>query len=113
MESEKVRENDISLLEHRLCLNCLGRLFGKMGHGLTNRERGRSISVFQKRGIIPKELPVMDSEISGGGSEEDVAEVDCFICQGLMLEIPSFAELAITEMDKYEYDNFQVGVKVD
>jgi tRNA pseudouridine synthase 10 len=55
----------------------------------------------------------MDSEISGGGSEEDVAEVDCFICQGLMLEIPSFAELAITEMDKYEYDNFQVGVKVD
>ena len=113
MESGKIRENDISLLEHRLCLNCLGRLFGKMGHGLTNRERGRSISVLQKKGIIPKERLIIDSMPADSRSETDLTEMDCYICQGLMLEIPSLAELAITEMSKYEYDNFQVGVKVD
>ena len=113
MESEKPTENDISLLERRLCLNCLGRLFGKMGHGLTNRERGRSISVLQNKGIIPKELPAPDNMLAEGGSESCLPEADCYICQGLMLEIPSFAELAMAEMEKYEYDNFQVGVKVD
>ncbi len=113
MESGNIKENDISKLEHPLCLNCLGRLFGKMGHGLTNRERGRSISEFQKKGIIPKELSVSKSMLSEENSEADATQEDCYICQGLLLEIPTFAELAICEMKKYEYDNFQIGVKVD
>jgi len=84
-----------------------------MGHGLTNRERGRSISVLKAKGIIPRELPVVDSKLDEAISKADAPEVDCYICEGLMLEIENFAELAVTSMDRYEYDNFQVGVKVD
>ncbi|MEM2907338.1 MAG: hypothetical protein QW739_04615, partial [Candidatus Odinarchaeota archaeon] len=31
------------LREHKLCCNCLGRMFGMLATGLTNKERGEAI----------------------------------------------------------------------
>jgi len=42
MHLEKIREDAAKL---NLCNHCLGRLYGMLGHGLTNEERGRAIRI--------------------------------------------------------------------
>ena len=113
MSSEVSVMNDLSLLDKTLCMNCLGRLFGRLGHGYTNRERAQAISIIGKRGAPTEEMKIFSDEL--GEKEFDIVinEDDCYICEGLMEEIPKFSELAAKCMNVYEYDNFQIGVRVD
>ena len=105
--------NDLSLLDKALCMNCLGRLFGRLGHGYTNRERAHVIASIGK-GVEPSEELRIFSEVLGEKKfYPEMDEDDCYICRGLMREIPKFSELAARCMGKFEYDNFQVGVRVD
>ena len=125
MESTNTEANDLSKLDKELCLNCLGRLFGRMGHGLTNLERGRAIGILRSEGVIPSAENLffdrMDETGDDGiGTDESgntdggtVSSEECYICEGLMDEIPAFADLAVEKMKGYEFDNFQIGVKVD
>ena len=77
--------------ERALCDACLGRLVGKAGHGFTNLERGRAIR--RAHGIL------------GGGP--------CWLCQGLMNDLPKLADLVAAKLAPWEYATFLVGSKVD
>ncbi len=74
-----------------LCPSCLGRLFAKVDTGLTNRERGRRV------------LASLDLE----------APVACWLCKGLMEEIPTFADLVAAALEGWDFDTFLVGSRVD
>src|SRR5438552_3664789 len=78
------------LAERPLCDSCLGRLFGKVGHGHTNEERGRSV--------------------------RDVAEIrigPCWICDGLTARYDGLADLVARKLEPWEFDTFRIGSKVD
>jgi len=77
--------------ERSLCDACLGRLVGKAGHGFTNPERGRALRA--AHGIAPHD--------------------SCWVCEGLLDEVPKFAELVTATLGEWEYATFLVGSKVD
>jgi tRNA pseudouridine synthase 10 len=76
--------------DRTLCDACLGRLFGKAGHGFTNAERGRAVR-----------------------ARHDLPEGACWVCEGLLSEIPKFADLAAAQLAGWSYGTFLVGSKVD
>lgn len=76
--------------ERALCDACLGRLFGKAGHGFTNPERGRAV---REAHAVP----------SG----------PCALCEGLLDEVPKFGDLVVRQFGDLEYATFLVGSKVD
>ena len=83
-----------TLSKYRLCDHCLGRVFAKMGHGLTNKERGE---------IIRRHLKQYKKNELG----------KCWLCSGLVDEIPHFADLISESLKDYEFETFLVGSKVD
>jgi len=81
-------------LELGLCDHCLGRLFGRLGHGMTNDERGRAV-----RGYF--------------GSDESVDPDSCSMCEGLFGELDSLAGLVVEALEGYEFSTFMIGCRVD
>ena len=88
------------LENHELCYSCFGRLFGKLGHGLTNRERGKAL--------------INTLVIIGGARLEDINEKEenCEICGGLFDSLDEFAEKGKRKLAGYDYDSFLVGNKM-
>ncbi len=90
-------------LEEDLCDHCLGRLFAQLGHGITNRERGKSLRIAyamlnthgEERKKVPKEAET------------------CDLCGDLFDELDKFAELASEKMDGFEFQDFLVGSRID
>lgn len=82
---------------HPLCDRCLGRLFGKLGHGLDNAERGRRI----RAAISNPQSPIPGQQ--------------CAVCHGLLDEIDEFARLILkkVEAEGVEYATYLVGCRVD
>ncbi len=80
-----------SLEAKPLCESCVGRLFARVGTGLSNRERGR-------RAL---------SELRMKGARS------CWLCRGLVEEIPTFAALVIDELARWQSETFLVGCRVD
>ncbi len=74
-----------------LCDPCLGRLFGQVGSGFTNSERGM---------IVRESLNIQ-------------TEGTCSLCGGLMTEIPKFARLVESSLAEFEYETFLIGSKID
>ncbi|MGF3584422.1 MAG: tRNA pseudouridine(54/55) synthase Pus10 [Thermoplasmatota archaeon] len=85
---------DKILSRYSLCDHCLGRVFAKIGYGKTNRERGEDIRKLLKH-----------------HGETSVEE--CWLCSGLMNEIPHFADLIHDSLKGYEFETFLVGSKID
>ncbi len=75
-----------------LCDPCLGRAFGKVGTGLTNRERGRSI----RDGVAPP-----------------LVQGPCAVCEGIMDDLDRYASLAEARLVPWEFRTFLVGSRVD
>jgi len=73
-----------------LCDACLGRLFGKLGHGYTNAERGRAVR-----------------EVA------DLVTGPCWICEGLTAEYEELAALVARKLEPWEFDSFLIGSKPD
>jgi len=76
----------------------------------------------QLSGVFDNDLagPTDESISSNSGrsyevssSESGSGEKECLICRGLISEIPKFAEIVSDRLKKYEYDTFQIGVRVD
>ncbi|UCH71896.1 MAG: tRNA pseudouridine(54/55) synthase Pus10 [Thermoplasmatales archaeon] len=82
------------LLSYRLCDYCLGRLFAKVGKGKTNQSRGETIRENLNR-----------------SKKNDVA--NCWLCSGLIEEIPHFVDLILDSIKDYEFETFLIGSKVD
>ncbi|MFQ5837328.1 MAG: tRNA pseudouridine(54/55) synthase Pus10 [Thermoplasmata archaeon] len=74
-----------------LCVSCVGRLFARIGTGITNRERGR-------QALSRLQLDAAD---------------ECWLCEGLAEEISKFADLVMAELANWDFDTFLVGCRLD
>jgi len=95
-----LKDNDITelaekiLSKYKLCDSCLGRVFAKVEKEMTNKERGE---------VLRKHL-----------KQRKKTEVDkCWLCSGLIDEIPHFADLIEDSLKEYEFETFLVGSKID
>jgi tRNA pseudouridine synthase 10 len=77
--------------ERAICDSCLGRLFGRVGTGMTNVNRGK---------IIREKFEI-------------IHEGPCTVCGGLMEEIPKFARLVESALSEYEFGTFLIGSRTD
>ena len=83
-----------ALSKYKLCDHCLGRLFAKIGNGITNKERGNQLRKHLK--------------------QYETVEVDnCWFCSGLVDEIQHSADLILESLEEYEFETFLVGTKTD
>jgi tRNA pseudouridine synthase 10 len=76
--------------ERSLCPECFGRLFGRLGHGLSNPERARRLG-----------------ELLGGASPE--APSPCSVCGGLFDRLDVWVERATRAADGLEWHRFTCG----
>ncbi|MDH7593246.1 MAG: tRNA pseudouridine(54/55) synthase Pus10 [Methanomicrobiales archaeon] len=80
-----------------ICDHCLGRLFGKRGHGLTNDERGRALRIAH---TMERNIPYSPA---GDG---------CCICRGLFSTLDEWVERTIQALEGFEYRTFIIGTRV-
>ena len=79
------------------CDHCLGRFFGKRGHGLTNDERGRALRVAR---AVAENLPY------------EPFEGTCWVCGSFFDDVPAWAGRAAAAVEGIEYATFLVGCRV-
>ncbi|MCI4345191.1 MAG: tRNA pseudouridine(54/55) synthase Pus10 [Thermoplasmata archaeon] len=77
-----------------LCAECLGRVFGRAGHGLTNPERAARL-IGAVEGLAP------------------VAGADCFLCAGGFDRWPTWSRRAREAASPYEWHRFTCGSRWD
>ena len=85
-----------ALAETGLCDHCLGRMFGKVGTGMTNDLRGRMIR----------------EALSGEGIDAPAADL-CPLCENVFDLLDRFAEAAADAINPVESDNFLIGTRVE
>jgi tRNA pseudouridine synthase 10 len=74
-----------------LCDHCLGRLFAKVGTGMSNHNRGKALRKT--------------------GSEKNPEK--CYLCEDLFDEVEKFSDLVIKKLQLYEYETFLIGSRID
>jgi len=77
-----------------ICDDCLGRAFGKLGHGLTNRDRGEALRTV---------LAMLDVAGKHG---------TCWICEGLFERVGEWATRATTAAQGIEFASYLFGVRL-
>lgn len=82
------------LAKYKLCDACLGRVFAKVEHGLTNNKRGKEIRKHLKQ-------------------TEFTDICNCWLCSGLIGEISHFSSLISNSLNGIEFETFLIGSKVD
>lgn len=85
-----------ALAEMGLCDHCLGRMFGKIGTGTTNVNRGLAI-----REALKEE-----------GVEAPAAKF-CPLCENVFDLLDRFADAAVESLEGIESDNFLIGTRVE
>jgi tRNA pseudouridine synthase 10 len=94
MKGETLKQAEHLLHEYRLCDSCFGRLFRKEIKDGTNSQKGQSIR---------KQLHY----------KERTETHDCWLCEGLIDEIPHFTKIIADAVKEYEFETFLVGSKID
>jgi tRNA pseudouridine synthase 10 len=94
MKGETLKQVEQLLHEYRLCDSCFGRLFRKEIKDGTNSQKGESIR---------QQLHCT----------EKTATHDCWLCEGLIDEIPHFTKIIADAVKGYEFETFLVGSKID
>jgi tRNA pseudouridine synthase 10 len=89
-----IKTADQLLSKYPLCDHCLGRVFAKIENELTNEDKGKTIRKHLK-------------------NHKKTAVQDCWLCSGLIDEIPHFVDLILNALNDYEFDTFLVGSKID
>jgi tRNA pseudouridine synthase 10 len=85
-----------ALAESGLCDHCLGRMFGKLGTGMTNDLRGRMIrDALKEQGI------------------DAPAEDFCPLCENVFDMLGRFAEAAAKKINEVDSDNFLIGSRIE
>ncbi len=79
-----------------LCDHCLGRMFGKLGSGMTNDERGRLIR----------------EALEDEGTDAP-ADDFCPLCENVFDMLGRFAEAAAERINEVESSNFLIGTRVE
>lgn len=79
-----------------VCDHCLGRMFGKLGTGMTNDLRGRILrNKLKEKGI------------------DAPAEEFCPLCENVFDMMDRFAEAAAESINEVESDNFLIGTRIE
>lgn len=85
------------ITENKICDVCLGRLYGQLSHGLTNKERGKALRV-----------------TVGLAEDQVIEEPDtCDICEGLHSNLDKWVEKAIEKTKAYEFHTFLFGNRLE
>ncbi|MFQ5761604.1 MAG: tRNA pseudouridine(54/55) synthase Pus10 [Candidatus Bathyarchaeia archaeon] len=122
-----------SIIEsHRLCDSCLGRQFGNLGSGMSNRQRGASLKQVlllkahqlmledKKEGRCLLEKLMSNAMLNsakatlkktGLSCGEDV-DGQCELCQGKLSQLEAVASHALEEAAQFEFDTFVVGAVI-
>ena len=95
VSSDMLEQAKRALRGHELCDRCLGRLFGKIGHGLTNLERGSAVR---------KKLK--EEGVTNGEGES------CWLCDNIFDGLKDFAGIASEKTEGLEFDTFLVGTRL-
>ena len=85
-----------ALAAEGLCDRCLGRMFGKVGTGMTNDQRGRMI----REALEETGEPVSAADL-------------CPLCEDVFSLMPRFAENVAEAVNEVESENFLVGSRVE
>lgn len=130
----EILEKSVLILDkYPLCSACLGRQFSLLGHGFSNKERGDAIRV-----LITLEASQMlySDELRGRelldlvsrndfsrcslktfkkvtGSETDPKGGECYLCMNVFLALDTLVNSIVTQISRYEFTNFLVGIKLD
>ncbi|MCL2317906.1 MAG: tRNA pseudouridine(54/55) synthase Pus10 [Methanomassiliicoccaceae archaeon] len=84
------------LASEGLCDRCLGRMFGKIGTGMTNDLRGRKI----RNGLTEEGKNIPSPEM-------------CSLCENVFDLMPRFATAVAESVNNVRSDNFLVGSRVE
>ncbi len=85
-----------ALAESGLCDHCLGRMFGKLGTGMTNDLRGKMIrDALKEQGT------------------DAPAEDFCPLCENVFDMLGRFAEAAAEKINEVDSDNFLIGSRIE
>jgi tRNA pseudouridine synthase 10 len=114
------------LAKYALCDNCLGRQFGGLARGVTNKERGYAIKLVLtleahmvlRRGDDKGEAFLKVLASKGGhlpaanvvGGEPGIEP--CYLCGGILSKIPEYAREIVKSLEGYNFNNFLIGVKI-
>lgn len=84
------------IAERGLCDHCLGRMFGKLGTGMTNDYRGKLIrEALEEQGV--------------NAPTEDF----CPLCEDVFSMLGRFAEAAAEKINEVDSENFLIGTRVE
>ena len=118
-----VAQADIIIKSRILCDHCLGRLFGLLGYGLDNRERGRAIKTLLLMNAYSVNQGIKDEELiyalARSGFEpainilkkfnKDIKIEKCEICNDIFDKLEEIAKDIAFRASEYEYNTFQIG----
>jgi len=80
-----------------ICDHCLGRMFGKRSHGLTNAERGHAIRVALS---LEEDVPFAEEQ------------EPCWICNNLFDQTEVWAQRVVEALEGFEFNTQLVGCRV-
>jgi tRNA pseudouridine synthase 10 len=94
MKTQTLKQAEQLLQEYRLCDSCLGRLFRKEIKEGDNSQKGQYIKTQLHQ------------------TKKTTSE-ECWLCQGLLNEIPHFIDIITKALEEYEFHTFLIGSKID
>ncbi|MEM1945748.1 MAG: tRNA pseudouridine(54/55) synthase Pus10 [Candidatus Caldarchaeum sp.] len=123
---ETVIQRTVELLSlEPLCDYCLGRQFARLGYGLSNRERGRSLKIALLMEAVKQENQQLIRLLAErGGLDEAVQQLmreniatekqPCGLCRGMLSEekFKEVAERVADHVTQYEFETFLIGATV-
>jgi len=103
-----------ALKKDYVCDHCLGRIYANLLSGLTDEGRGKTIRHFiamsidagEKIDIDPTNLHGIMFHSSKVATKK---HGKCSVCKDIFNELPSWAEIIINQLKKYEFDTFLIG----
>ncbi len=127
---DPVEQAERVLADFPLCDRCLGRLFGMLGRGLSNEERGRALKLaivmrlhariregdpesLQRFRALAPNLGQVASRLYKELYGEELGPRPCYLCGGLLEKfIEDAARRAFEAMRPYNVKSFLIGVRV-
>jgi tRNA pseudouridine synthase 10 len=115
-----------AIIKYPLCDSCLGRQFGGLARGLTNKERGRALKLvltmenhasMEAGDALGKEVLRALSENGGFDPASSLLgkeskQIECHICTGMTNQTLEYAEKVASLLAPYKYSNFLIGVRI-
>ncbi|MDG6220789.1 MAG: tRNA pseudouridine(54/55) synthase Pus10 [Candidatus Thermoplasmatota archaeon] len=100
-------------LDRGLCLRCTGRMFAKVGSGLSNQQRGLIIKKMLGEGVEEGDFETAFLQEAENPPEEQGEEKDCNLCGGLFSHMEEMVEIVTSAMGDWEFDTFLLGSRPD